>query len=76
MNLDQLPIYEQLVSQSKMPLSLEKTLTPEEVTASVIHNGPISLMYGTSLADDTVLTLLQQLAREQDVISKYKQLLA
>ncbi|NQY73519.1 MAG: glucose-6-phosphate isomerase [Candidatus Margulisbacteria bacterium] len=76
MNLDQLPIYEQLVSQSKMPLSLEKTLTPEKVTASVIHNGPISLMYGTSLADDTVLTLLQQLAREQDVISKYKQLLA
>ncbi len=75
-DLDQTSVYTTLEALAKTPFHLRDVLTPERMANYCVSNGPISLFYGASLVNETVLSALQSLADEQQVIPKYQALLA
>jgi glucose-6-phosphate isomerase len=75
MNLDKTKTYNSLLDLSKQKLELEKLLNPLRISKYVIYNNPLSFSFATSLVNDEILTALQGLANEQQVIEKYNRLL-
>ena len=69
-NLNKTDSYKTLLSLKK-PTSLDV----EQCLTQVIHQRYYSFFYGTSFVNHTILDELQNLANEQELISKYETIL-
>jgi len=76
LNLDQSPVFSKLKEKSQLSIDLKALLNQDRIRAYCAQNGDLSLSYATSLVDEDLLALFQQLADSQCVIEKYKALLA
>ncbi|MFC1752429.1 glucose-6-phosphate isomerase [Thermoproteota archaeon] len=57
-------------------LDLKQLLTPERIQNYTIDNGLLKYSYSASLVTDEIITALQALADEQQVIPRYQELLS
>ena len=75
-NLTQTQAFARLAELAARPVSLKDSLNAQRIKEYVRHNGPLEFSFATALVDTPVLDALQKLSDEQDVIGKYKRLLA
>jgi glucose-6-phosphate isomerase len=72
-NLDKTRAYAALKTLSTKPISLKELLTPRRIAAySMAGGGGLTYNYAAKRVTDEVLARLQQLAKEQQLIDKYR----
>ncbi len=76
LNLDQTKAYSLLTELAKKNINLKELLNEKRLKSYLIENPPLSFSYATSLVNDDVINLLQNLSEEQKVMEKYSALLA
>ena len=74
-NLDAVTAYPKLKTLAESPVNLRESLTPERIEGyTAPAGGGLTYSYAAKLVDPRVLTVLQELTDEQELIPKYRAL--